>query len=164
MIVDHTEYSVCTDCLISISHGHNDSTSEAEDKHLDMRMRDELNGRKGHWVPGVPATNDNGDGSAYEEFSTAQCELCMDSRAGSRHGVTLLIEGDEPLTITRRVTWEVDVVFPVDSSDRDIAKAVAETYFQQRIADGEPDTACVFKVQQLPETGSQGCVEVDLSK
>lgn len=85
------EYSVCEDCLLSIAHGVNDNTSEAEDEHLEMRMRDELDGREGHWVAGVPPTEDDPDGNGYDEFSTAQCELCMDSRGGSRHGVSLVI-------------------------------------------------------------------------
>lgn len=89
--VDSLEYSVCEDCLLSIAHGVNDNTSEAEDEHLEMRMRDELDGREGHWVAGVPPTEDDPDGNGYDEFSTAQCELCMDSRGGSRHGISLVI-------------------------------------------------------------------------
>lgn len=85
------EYSVCEDCFTSIAHGVNYNTSGAEDEHLEMRMRDELDGREGHWVAGVPPTEDDPDGNGYNEFSTAQCELCMDSRGGSRHGVSLVI-------------------------------------------------------------------------
>lgn len=90
------EYSVCEDCLLSIAHGVNDPTSAAEDEHLEMRMRDELDGREGHWVAGVPPSEVDPEGTAYEEFSRAQCELCMDGRAGSRHGVSLVIPKKEP--------------------------------------------------------------------
>lgn len=91
-IKDSSEYSVCQDCLVTVAHGFNDSTSEAEDDHMEMRMRDELDGRKGHWVPGVRPTEDDLKGNGCEEFSNAQCELCMDGRAGARYGITLLIE------------------------------------------------------------------------
>lgn len=92
-VIDKVEYSVCQDCLLSIANGYNDNTSEAADDHMEMRMRDELDGRKGHWVPSVQRTVDDPEGQGYEEFSSRQCELCMDGRAGSRHGITLLIEG-----------------------------------------------------------------------
>lgn len=85
------EYSVCSDCLTYVANGVNDETSEAEDEHMQMRMRDELDGREGHWVAGVPPTEDDPDGVRYDEFSRDQCELCMDSRAGSRHGISLVI-------------------------------------------------------------------------
>lgn len=85
-VIDTTEYSVCDDCFLVIANG------EDLDDHMEMRMRDELDGRKGHWVTGVQPTEDDPEGHGYDEFSTHQCELCMDGRAGSRHGVTLLIE------------------------------------------------------------------------
>lgn len=50
-IIDQIEYSVCEDCLLLVANGCNDSTSEAEDAHMGMRMRDEMDGRKGHWTP-----------------------------------------------------------------------------------------------------------------
>lgn len=93
-IVDKIEYSVCEDCLITVANGHNDNTSVAEDDHVEQRMRDELDGRKGHWVTGVEPTEDDPDGNDYDEFSRHQCELCMDTRGGPRHGVTLLLEDD----------------------------------------------------------------------
>lgn len=57
-------------------------------------------------------------------------------------------------TFTVSVTWRVDVEVPLGTTDREIAQQVAETYFQPRIAAGEPDTACLFDV---------GSVLVDLS-
>lgn len=59
-IVDTIEYSVCEDCLVFVDAGFNDATTAADDDHMEMRMRDELDGR-----------------------------------AGSRHGLTLLIEGED---------------------------------------------------------------------
>ena len=47
---------------------------------------------------------------------------------------------------TLRVTWTVDVDVPVGTLDREVAAQVAATYFQTRIASGEPDTACTFTV------------------
>lgn len=91
--METTEYSVCEDCLITVANGHNDNTSVAEDDHVEMRMRDELDGRDGHFVAGIAPTEDDPEGRGYDEFSRDQCELCMDSRSGSRHGVTLLIRG-----------------------------------------------------------------------
>ena len=49
-------------------------------------------------------------------------------------------------TETVRVTWTTDVEVKLGTLDRDIAQSVAEGYFQPRIANGEPDSACVFKV------------------
>lgn len=94
-IVDTIEYSVCEDCLVFVDAGFNDATTAADDDHMEMRMRDELDGRKGHWVAGVEKTEDDPEGYGYDEFSNRQCELCMDGRAGSRHGLTLLIEGED---------------------------------------------------------------------
>lgn len=91
-IIDRIEYSVCEDCLVTVACGFNDSTSAAEDEHVEMRMRDELDGRNGHWVAGVQPTEEDPEGTGQEEFSRSQCELCMDGRGGSRHGITLLIE------------------------------------------------------------------------
>lgn len=89
------EYSVCEDCLITVAHVCNDSTSAVEGDHVERRMKDELDGRQGHFVAGVSPTEDDPDGNGYEEFSRAQCELCMDYRGGSRHGITLLIQEDK---------------------------------------------------------------------
>ena len=56
------------------------------------------------------------------------------------------------------VTWTVDVEAAAPEA---AAKLAAETYFQDRIAAGEPDTACVFAVRD-EETGK--VTLVDLSK
>lgn len=91
-IIDQVEYNVCEDCLITVACGFNDSTTATEDEHVEMRMRVELDGRKGHWVAGVEPTEEDPEGHGYDEFSGCNCELCNTHLAGSRHGVTLLIE------------------------------------------------------------------------
>lgn len=58
-----------------------------------------------------------------------------------------------------RVTWEVDVEA---ESPEDAARQVAKTYFQDRIANGEVDTSCVFDVEPMDK--SQGPFTVDLAK
>lgn len=58
-----------------------------------------------------------------------------------------------------RITWQVDHQVPKKSSDLEIAKQVAEAYFQDRIAKGEADTACVFTVMRDGHTS-----QVDLSE
>lgn len=45
---------------------------------------------------------------------------------------------------TYRVSWFVDVETSGDA--RAAAQAVAKGYFQQRIANGDPDSACCFTV------------------
>lgn len=49
-------------------------------------------------------------------------------------------------TETLRVSWAVDIEVPLGTLDRDVALLIADKYFQQRIAEGEVDSACVFKV------------------
>lgn len=70
----------------------------------------------------------------------------------------------EPETVTRRVMWEVDVEFPADADDRHIAESVAKAYFQDRIANGESGTSCVFKVMRHDLHDVWSGREVDLSK
>ena len=62
-------------------------------------------------------------------------------------------------TETIRVTWVVDIEVPQGTGDREVAQEVAETYFQDRIAGGQADTACIFTVQREGVT-----TLVDLSK
>lgn len=57
-----------------------------------------------------------------------------------------------------RVTWTVDIDA---TSHEEAARIAAQQYFQQRIADGEPDTACVFEVF---DTDHADPVVVDLSE
>ena len=45
---------------------------------------------------------------------------------------------------TYRVVWAVDI--DVDVDHRAAAEACARHYFQPRISDGDPDSACVFIV------------------
>jgi len=88
-IIDQIEYSVCQDCLLLIA---NDEEGEDYDGDQARKaMKRELGDRKGHWVTGVQPTEDDPDGDGYDEFSHSQCELC-NGLAGSRHGITLLIE------------------------------------------------------------------------
>jgi hypothetical protein len=94
-ITDQIEYSVCEDCLLSIAHGHSDNMSGADNAHLEARMKAELGDRKGHWVTGIQPTEDDEEGTGYDEFSWSDCELCNSSLGGSRHGVSLLLEGDK---------------------------------------------------------------------
>lgn len=86
-IIDHTEYSVCEDCLLSIAHDENGHD-------IADAIQRELNGRTGHFSPGVEQTEDDPDGEGYDEFSWHQCELCRSTLGGSRHGVTLLLTGE----------------------------------------------------------------------
>lgn len=60
---------------------------------------------------------------------------------------------------TYRVTWEVDVEA---ETPQEAAKLAAQTYFQDRIANGEAETSCVFEVEPLNENA--GPFEVDLAK
>lgn len=94
-IIDRIEYSVCEDCLISIANGHNDNTSVADDDHLEQRMTSERGDRDGYWTTGVEPTEDDEEGHGYEEFSRCSCELCNDTRGGSRHGVSLILTKEE---------------------------------------------------------------------
>jgi len=88
-IVDSIEYSVCEDCLLAIAHGETDhDIGDATER--------ELNGRTGHFSPGVEQTEEDPDGTGYDEFSWRECELCRSTLGGSRHGVTLLITGNCP--------------------------------------------------------------------
>lgn len=79
------EYSVCEDCLFAVAYGDNGHDIGA---HIER----ELNGRDGHFCIGVEATDDDPDGSGFDEFSWHDCELCRSGLGGSRHGVTLLLE------------------------------------------------------------------------
>lgn len=59
---------------------------------------------------------------------------------------------------TLKVTWSVDI--EIEGSHAEAAQEAANRFFQERIAAGEPDTACVFTV-----TGEDGVeVVVDLAE
>lgn len=61
------------------------------------------------------------------------------------------------MTQSYRVTWSVDV--ELEGDHKDAAQAVAQQYFQARIAEGEHGSACAFEV-----TGADGVmVEIDLA-
>lgn len=94
-IVDSIQYSVCEDCYTTVEQGYSDHTTEADDKQLEEQMKAELGDRKGHWVSGVEPCESDPHGSGYVEFNGKPCELCRSKLAGSRHGVTLLIEDDK---------------------------------------------------------------------
>lgn len=90
-IVETLEYEVCLDCLLFVAYG---TVGEyATEGVCEMAMDHELGGRKGHWAVGVEPAEDDPDGTGEVEFSSRDCELCNSSLAGSRHGVTLIIEG-----------------------------------------------------------------------
>lgn len=83
-VCEDCEYSVCEDCMLAIAHSETDhDISEAIDR--------ELNGRAGHFSPGIEPTEDDPDGAGYDEFSWHECELCRSTLGGSRHGVTLVL-------------------------------------------------------------------------
>lgn len=86
-IIDRIEYSVCEDCYLAVAHCETDHDISAA-------VERELNGRTGHFCLGVAQSEDDPDGSGYEEFSWHECELCRSTLGGSRHGVTLLLTGD----------------------------------------------------------------------
>lgn len=85
IITDAIEYSVCEDCLLAIAH------CSEEDHDIAPHVERELNGRAGHFSVGVNPTEDDEEGTGYNEFSWHECELCRSSLGGSRHGVTLLL-------------------------------------------------------------------------
>lgn len=87
---DTIEYSVCEDCMLCIAHGHSDNMSGADNAHLEARMKAEIGSREGHFVSGVAPTEEDPEGTGYDEFSGCACELCNSSLAGSRHGVSLV--------------------------------------------------------------------------
>lgn len=89
-IVSTIEYSVCEDCLLLIANG--EEGENCDGFHVEQCMKRELAGRKGHWVAGVEPTEEDPEGRGYDEFSGCNCELCNTYLAGSRHGVTLIIE------------------------------------------------------------------------
>jgi len=86
-VVDTIEYSVCEDCSLYIGDADLADYDACEDG-----VERELGGRKGHFVHGVAPTEDDPEGSGYDEFSWQECELCRSGLGGSRHGVTLLLE------------------------------------------------------------------------
>ncbi len=86
-IIDSTEYSVCQDCFLYVATDEDIADYDAAEAAVER----ELNGRTGHFSPGVESTEDDPAGSGYEEFSSQECELCHSTLGGSRHGVTLLI-------------------------------------------------------------------------
>lgn len=89
-VYDTFEYSVCEDCLMFLA---NDDVPEDKDHAFYCgKIAGELNGRRGHFSIGVDPTEDDPEGSGYEEFSNQGCELCNDHLAGSRHGATLFVE------------------------------------------------------------------------
>lgn len=91
-IIDTIEYSVCEDCLLLIANG--EAGENCDEDHVDKAIKRELAGRRGHFVAGLEPTDDDEDEEerGYEEFSNHSCELCNTHLAGSRHGITLMIE------------------------------------------------------------------------
>lgn len=69
---------------------------EAEDHDISDDIERELNGRDGHFCPGIAPTEDDPFGHGEEEFSNQECELCRSSLTGSRHGITLVTYKESP--------------------------------------------------------------------
>lgn len=88
-VIDQIEYSVCEDCLAFVANG--DLPEDGND--LESAFQDEKGLRKGHWVAGVTPTEDDPEGHGYDAFSWQACEVCC-AKAGSRNGITLLLEDD----------------------------------------------------------------------
>lgn len=80
------EYSVCQDCLMFVAYGDECDDSEG---FVAKKIENELGGRQGHFSVGIQPTEDDPEGTGYEEFSWSCCELCGSAQGGSRHGVTL---------------------------------------------------------------------------
>ena len=90
MSMETIEYSVCEDCLLYVANG--DVTENLDDQHVDAAIKREIDGRNAHFNAGVEPTEDDPEGQGYDEFSSHSCELCNTYLAGSRHGITLLIQ------------------------------------------------------------------------
>lgn len=99
-VIDSIEYSVCEDCLLAVAHGHEG------DHDITEAVERELAGREGHFSTGIEPTEEDPDGNGYEEFCVSPCDLCHDHLAGNRHGVTLLLlgENDEGLNSDQEQT------------------------------------------------------------
>lgn len=88
--VETLEYSVCEDCMLFVAYGESENAL-----HIEAAMKRELGNRTGHFISGVPPTEEDPEGTGFDEFSGCACELCNDTLAGSRHGVTLLFTEED---------------------------------------------------------------------
>lgn len=86
------EYSICTDCLQYIEY----ACETGEDPIIDQAIEREVAGKDANFVAGVAPTEDDENGTGYEEFSSRSCELCGSGLAGSRYGATLVIREGKP--------------------------------------------------------------------
>ncbi len=84
------EYSVCEDCLFCIAYGASEGASDDHEQEFEAGVEREMGGRDGSFSTGVAPTDEDPDGTGYEEFSNCECEICRTALAGSRHGVTLI--------------------------------------------------------------------------
>ena len=89
--IETIEYSVCEDCLLFIAHG-GDDQDDVMTLPISAGIEREVAGKNAHFVPGIEPTEDDEDGTGYEEFSWCECELCRSTLGGSRHGATLVIQ------------------------------------------------------------------------
>jgi hypothetical protein len=89
--IDTIEYSVCEDCLLCIANGISEGAPDEHEQAFDAGVKVELGDKVGHFCAGIEPTEDDPDGTGYEEFSSHECELCRSPLAGSRHGATLVI-------------------------------------------------------------------------
>lgn len=94
MTIETLEYSVCEDCLMYIAYG-GEELEDGQTEHIGQAIERELNGRTGHFSTGVEPTEDDPEGTGYEEFSWHECELCRSTLGGSRHGVTLVLREED---------------------------------------------------------------------
>lgn len=93
MSFETIEYSVCEDCLMFLAYG-GEELEDGTTQNISEAITRELNGRSGGFHTGVEPTEEDPDGTGYEEFSWSECELCRSSLGGSRHGATLLLQED----------------------------------------------------------------------
>lgn len=95
--IETIEYSVCEDCILVLAHGMEHDGPEGHGQAFGEGVARELGERKGHFCVGVEPTEEDPEGSGYDEFSTHECELCRSTLAGSRHGATLVFTEDPPV-------------------------------------------------------------------
>ncbi|WP_225776428.1 hypothetical protein [Pseudomonas sp. Marseille-Q5115] len=133
--------------------------------HLDAlaRIHAELDGRE--WDSDTPhsiaedlrgiglTVRDVDDGA---ELDAMRCERCTDDLEPGQVGLCEhCLPGAASATYT--VRWELTVEDA--RSPQEAAKHAAQGYFQDRIAGGQPDTACVFEV--IDKAGA--CISIDLA-
>lgn len=95
--IETIEYSVCEDCILVLANGLSEEAPDEHDRAFGEGVARELGERKGHFCVGIAPTEDDPEGTGYDEFSSHQCELCRSTLAGSRYGATLVFTEDPPV-------------------------------------------------------------------